>query len=300
MRGRGTWDLGLGAWGMGRGVIAALALGVAPLSAQQKVPLVLHHLVLDVDSVTWNDIAHSPFIRDQFAANETGYLNPPDAGTGIRLMGKYSYLQLMPSPSPAFVGIMLAAERAGGLATLRGQGAFQDARQTSVRGHGESQGVRVAELSDRIRPAGVDSASPRVGFELLQYTTDAARRRSSIDSLSEANRSNVRFFAEYFDSGKFFSHLTGATLAIPVDDIARISRVLERDGVAVTHDGEGAIIKLDGFTLHLIPPYRGAGVKQLQFALTHAAPANPNYRFGPKSQLRFGPGLIAVWDFDVK
>jgi len=150
--------------------------------------------------------------------------------------------------------------------------------------------VHVVEMSDRIRPAGGDSTSDRVGFELLQYSTEAALRRFAVDSLPDANRSNARFLAEYFDAKKLLSHLTGATLAIPVDDIARITRVLVRDGIAVVADGEGAIIKLDGFTLHLIPPYRGAGVKQLQFALTHVAPANPTYRFGPKSQLRFGGG----------
>jgi hypothetical protein len=87
---------------------------------------------------------------------------------------------------------------------------------------------------------------------------------------------------------------------MPVDDIAKIVRVLQRDGVTVLVEGEGAIIKLDGCTLHLIPSFVGAGVKQLQFALTHTAAGNPLYRFGPKSQLRFGPGPIAVWDFNLR
>ena len=74
--------------------------------------------------------------------------------------------------------------------------------------------------------------------------------------------------------------------------------MLARDNVPVLPEGEGAIIRLDGFTLHLVPPWTGAGVKQLQFALTRPLLANPIYRFGPQSQLRFGPGPIAVWDFE--
>jgi hypothetical protein len=293
VRGRGTRDAGLGA-------LVVLAFTASPVPAQQKVPLVLHHLVVDVDTVTWNDIAHSPFIREQFAAYQAGDLNPPDAGRGLRLIGRYSYLQIMSAAVPGNVAIVLASERSGGLAQVRSQGAFMAGRVWSERDHRSSEGIHVVELADRIRPAGADSTSAPVGFELLQYTTEAARRRFLVDSLPDANRSTARFLAEYFDAKKLFSHLTAATLAMPVEDIQKIARVLQRDGIVVVQEGEGAILRLDGFTLHLIPPYRGAGVKQLQFALTHAAPANPTYRFGPKSQLRFGPGLIAVWDFESK
>ena len=302
MRGRGTWDVGPGAWRVGHGVLAALLIGVSPLVAQQKVPLVLHHIVVTIDTATWDDAFQSPFVRDQFAATQPVWFASESRFVAFPLFGRYNHLMLArasrdTSRQVGDIGIVLASEHAGGLDQLRKQGAFAmmaDERLLTVRGNGG------LESRNRVRPAGADSMSGRVAFQIQESSATDAQQRFPADSLPPGNVSNSRFLAQYFDPRKLFSHLTGATLAIPVDDIARISRVLERDGVAVVHDGEGAIIKLDGFTLHLIPPYRGAGVKQLQFALTHAAPANPTYRFGPKSQLRFGPGLIAVWDFDVK
>ena len=284
-------------------VAATLFIGV-PLAAQQKVPLVLNHLVLTLDSATYRDIANSDFVRDKFSAAESGFLNGPDGGDGMRLFGKYNFVQLVvPATKTAGaqtgdVGMVLAVERVGALDRLKGQGRFDaGGRIVSVPADGPVHANLYVESSKRLRPAGPDSTSAHTLFEIMEYSRDAVQHVALTDSQSLVNLSGVRFFRHNFDPTKLLSQLTGATLAIPVDDIAKIVAVLKRDNVNIVADGDGAIVKLDGFTLHLIPPYRGAGVKQLQFALTRAAVANPTYRFGPKSQLRFGPGLIAVWDF---
>lgn len=290
---------------MRRAIAAAVAFALmvpCAISAQQKVPLVLHHLIARIDSATYHDVINSPFIRGQFAATQAGYRDGVDGGPGIRLMGKYNFLQVTPGLPPNFpvgdVGIVLASEHPGGLEQVKKQGEFgPGAREESAISTHNPEAVYYFEFSDRLRPAGGDSTSDRVEFELLQYSADAVRRQFAVDSLPATNLTNGRFLTRFYDPKKLFSYLTGATLAIPVDDITRISRVLQRDGVTVFAEGEGAIIKLDGFTLHLIPSFVGAGVKQLQFALTRTAIGNPVYRFGPKSQLRFGPGPIAVWDF---
>lgn len=278
-------------------LLAALVIGVVPLAAQQKVPLVLHHLAITIDSATWSDIAASPLMRKQFAGGVGDYtLDAPSTPAGQAFVGKYNYLQIgrpIPgAPHPGMVRIVFSSETLGGLEALAARGPFT---RTVVDGSQFRWGDITAGFQD-LRLATSDSASLSVN----EWTAAAARGMTSRDSLPPGDITNRRFFARWFDSTKYMARVTSATLAIPVGDIARIAHVLKGDGVSVVAEGEGAIITLDGFTLHLIPPYRGAGVKQLQFALTHAAPANPTYRFGPKSQLRFGPGLIAVWDFESK
>lgn len=284
----------------------ALVAGSLPCGldaqAQQKVPLVLSRLAIELDSATYRDIRNSPFIQNQLAAADTGFLWGHEGGQGIRLIGKYNLLTLWaPAESgraTGDVGIVLAAERGGDLARLTVQGPFKPAPTLSVGSHhGMTNVDRFDYASDRVVPSGADALSDRVRFAITEFGDAMARVATGLDSLPEANRSNSRFLAPYFDPKKLLSHLTGATLAVPVDDIKKIGRVLTRDGITVVAEGEGAIIKLDGFTLHLIPSFVGAGVKQLQFALTRAAVGNPIYQFGPKSQLRFGPGPIAVWDF---
>jgi hypothetical protein len=196
---------------------------------------------------------------------------------------------------------VLSVESPGGLDRLKTQGPFRENGGTiTISADVPTRANEYFEASERLRPAGPDSMSDRTEFYIMEYRADAARYLSQTDSVAPTNLSNARFLRRNFDRTKLFSQLTAATLAIPVDDIARIARVLARDSVTVLHEGEGVIIRLDGFTLHLIPPWTGGGVKQLQFALTREVVANPVYRFGPHSQLRFGPGPIAVWDFNQR
>jgi hypothetical protein len=275
----------------------------APVAAQQTVQLVLNHLVLTLDSATWLDVANSPFMRDGFSAIESGFLTGPDGGTGMRLFGKYNFLKLAPPRSGQVgdIGVVLSVETPGALDRIKLQGPYREnGGMIMISADGPAPANGYFESSERIRPAGPDSMSDRTEFYIMQYRADAARYLSQADSVSPTNLSNARFLRRNFDRTKLLSQLTGATVAIPVADIAKIARVLERDSVTVLHEGEAVIVKLDGFMLHLIPPWTGAGVKQLQFALTREAVANPVYRFGPHSQLRFGPGPIAVWDFNQR
>jgi hypothetical protein len=282
-------------------LLAAVVATTAPqdVGAQQKVALVLHHLVVTVDSATYHDIMNSPFLREQFATTQAVSFDRT-AGPAIRVVGKYNYLQIMSSSLPASAAIVLASEHLGGLAQLKAQGEFRPGLVSSIRGHVSAEAAELLEYGERIRPAGVDSTSERMDFEVFQYAPEAAAYQSLIDSLPATQVTTSRFLARWYDPKKLLAYLTGATLGIPVDDIAKIARVLKRDGVTVFAEGEGAIIELDGFTLHLIPPWSGAGVRQLKFALTRDVPANPVYTFGPHSRLRFGPGPIAVWDFNSR
>ena len=288
-----------------RAISVAIGLAVMlshGMAAQQKVPVVLNHLMIVLDSATYHDVRNSPLMLGQFARADTGFLLGYEAGPGIRLMGKYNYLMLAaPSPSRgAQVGdaaIVLATTRAGDLARLTRQGEFREVGVISIQADGSPRPLEYTDNIRRSGPGGIDRLSERVELAFMEYSAEAARARAQVDSLPESNLAGSRFLAPFFDSQRLFVQLTGATLAFPVDDIAKIVRVLERDAVTVIPEGEGAIIKLDGFTLRLIPSFVGAGVKELQFALTRTALGNPIYQFGPKSQLRFGPGPIAVWSF---
>lgn len=290
-----------------RTLAAVLAVSIAlPARAQQAVPVVLNHLGVVLDSATYHDVRNSPFILGKFAAVDTGFLRGFDGGNGIRLMGKYNFVMFAP-PAPRSrvlagdVSVVLATTRAGDLRRVRAQGPFTPSGTLPVRGNGPPlRADQYDDTSNRLVPGDDDSLSDRLHFAIMEYGAAAARERARVDSMPEADLATSRFLAPYVDADRLLSYLTGATLAVPTADIATLSRVLVRDHVAVFPEGEGAIIRLDGFTLHLVPSYVGAGVKQLQFALTRTAIGNPIYRFGPRSQLRFGPGPIAVWDFDSR
>jgi len=290
-------------------VLAGLAAGgrPAPASAQQRVPLVLNHLEIVLDSATFADVKASPFLLGQFAAVDTVENRSHEGFLGVRLFGKYNWITLGhpvrmgdERAAPGDVAIALSSEAPRAIESLTGDGHLMKLFTASGASEGGMATDYLRDYNTVARLAGPDSTSRHTQFEIMQYSAHTSARLAQVDSLPVTNLSNARFLARYYDRHRLFEYLSGATLAIPVDDITKIASALERDSVTVLHEGEGAIIKLDGFTLHLIPPWGGAGIKELRFALTREVTANPVYSFGPRSRLRFGPGPIAVWDFTAR
>ncbi|HEY4319721.1 MAG TPA: hypothetical protein VGM77_00980 [Gemmatimonadales bacterium] len=271
-------------WKPGRrwcALIAMLACVTLPLEAQRPVPLVLNHLDLALDSATWHDVTASPFLVKDFAA-----VRP--AGAGEDLLGRYNWITLRMRQAEPSDSVVLGVERAvdfGPLQTLLRATAEAPATVTGGAGYGMSHATVIA--------------GPRGGVTVLiaMYSDAASNELAVHDFAAPEDRSAHRFLAAFADSTRFLASVSGATLAMPVDQITRVVALAQRDSVRVVLQGEGAILFLSDFTLRLIPPYAGAGIKQLRFVLTREHPANAIYRFGPRSQLRFGPGATAVWDF---
>ncbi|MGH7594539.1 MAG: hypothetical protein ACRELE_11920, partial [Gemmatimonadales bacterium] len=112
-------------------LVVAAVVGVTPPLAAQRVPLVLNHLVIVLDSATYHDVRDSPFINSDFAATERDVQSGFDSGSGVRLMGKYNFLMFAapgsaPGRWPAHLGIVLSTALTGGLAHIATQGTFAD------------------------------------------------------------------------------------------------------------------------------------------------------------------------------
>lgn len=311
MRNHGSCVLSRATLGAARtmAVLAGIGAGwrTAAASAQQQVPLVMNHLEAVLDSATFADVKASPFLRDQFAAVDTVEDPSHDGFLGVRLFGKFNWITLghpvrmgADRAESGDVAMAFSSDVPLAIEKLTRDGTLKKLLTAPGTSEGATTRDYLRDFHTVARLVGPGSTSQHARFEILQYGENISGMLAQVDSLPVNNLSNARFLARYYDRSKLFEYLSGATLAIPVDDIAKIVRVLERDSVTVLHEGEGVIIALDGFKLHLIPPWTGAGVKQLQFALTRDVPANPVYRFGPYSRLRFGPGPIAVWDFNAR
>lgn len=272
----------------------SLLLAVATLTAQRPAPAVtLNHLYAVLDSVTYAEVAASPFLTAQFA----GYRGR----SPVTWFGKHTFLEFFDPHGfegalVGDIGIALAVEEGGGVAAIARRVQALDAPgDTSTERRGTPQ--QSEPWFHRWRPAGADATSPRAAFWVMEYTPEAARSLGVRDSLPESDRGRDRFLADRFDPRRLLGDVTAATVAIPLDDITRMVRALRRLGVEVIPEGEGAIVRLPAMTLRLIPAWERPGLRRLEFVLVREAEANPSYRFGPHSRLRFGPGRVAVWDF---
>jgi hypothetical protein len=275
-------------------VVMVLLGGVGTLSAQQRsAPLLLNHLYAVLDSATYAEVMASPFLTTQFA----GFKSRSPA----TWFGRHTYLEFFDphgfdSARVGDVGIALGVEVAGGLAEAARRfttlGAPFDST-TENRGTPQQRERYV----HRFQPAKADAPSPRTAFWVMEYTLEASRALAVRDSLPLGDLGRDRFLMDRFDSSKLLGDITGATLAIPVEDIAAVIRAVQRLGGEVISEGEGAIVRLPSFTLRLLPAWERPGLRRLEFNLVREATANPVFRFGQRSRLRFGPGRIAVWDF---
>lgn len=281
---------------MRRAFLLLTLLAARPVVAQQRpTPVLLNHLYAVLDSATYAEVLESPFLSKLFAAITT---RQPAS-----IFGKHTFLELFDPKGfdgarVGDVGIAFGTEQPDGIAAIAhriaGLGVPFDSA-TERRGTPQ----RSAPYYHSWRPAGPDAPSPRTAFWVMEYTSEAARGLTARDSLPASDRGRDRFLVGRFDPELLLSDITSATLAIPADDIAKLIRTMQRLGVDVVTEGEGAVITLPSFTLRLLPAWERPGLRQLEFSLLREAPANPSLRFGAHSRLRFGPGRVAVWDFTL-
>ncbi|MEO5798764.1 MAG: DUF5829 family protein [Gemmatimonadales bacterium] len=274
-------------------LLIALGSTHAAVAQTPATPVLLNHLSAVLDSATYADVAASPFLLAQFAASR--------GKMPLTWFGKHTYLELfdphgLDGAQLGDVGIALGVETPGAIAAIAhrytGLGAPFDTA-TERRGTPPQS----EPFYHTFRPGGLDATSRRTMLWIMEYAVDAARTQARKDSLPDNDRGRDRFLADRYDPTRLLAEITGATMAIPVDDITRLVRTMERLNVEVIREGEGAIIRFPSFTLRLIPAWERPGLRRLEFSLSRDAEANPSLRFGGHSRLRFGPGRVAAWDF---
>lgn len=281
-------------------VLAALATTVPAMLPAQRLPsLVLHHLRVGLDSATWRDVQQSPFLGHEFAARDSIVFDASGARWMRQLfMGRRQWLELVQGNGTGSIELGLTAEAAGSTPDLveawRRKRVVLDS-STVLRGTGD--GTEPWYL----RWAVMAGKGAMLGVELDSYHPALFRRLAERDSLPADVMDRARAMQPHFAPDRLFAEITGATLAIPVEEIHRLRAALISGGaVAVVDEGEGLVVVLeDGLRLRLVPAWERPGIQRLEFYLTRSVPANPSYRLGPRSRFRFGPGRVAVWDFDL-
>lgn len=280
------------------GVLLSLLLAPAVSGAQGMPSVVLHHLRVGLDSATWKDVHDSPFLREQFAAfDSVRFEAGGNASVRQLFTGRRNWLEVVRGTGPASIELGLTTDDARNVQRLvaawRREGIGFDSATV-----GRPDGQQAAPWYLRwVVPGGAEAM---LTVELDAYHPRYYARLAEWDSLPPDQQDRVRALRPHFASARLFSEITGATLAVPVEEIRRLRRELRGGGVQVVDEGEGLVVLLtDGARFRFVPSWGRPGLRRLEFYLTRAVPANPIYRLGQHSRLRFGPGRVAVWDFDL-
>lgn len=281
-----------------RGVLLTLLLAPGVVAAQGSPALMLHHLRVGLDSATWRDVHDSPFLRDHFSAFDSVRVEAGGRSVLRHLFtGRRNWLEVVQGAGPASIELGLTSDDASAVTKLVGAWRRNGVRfdsSTVLRPDGQHGAPWY------LRWAVSGGAAAMLGVELDAYHPLLYRRLGEWDSLPIDQQDRVRALRPHFASDRLFSEITGATLAIPIEEIRQLRGELRSGGVQVVDEGEGLVVMLaDGVRFRLVPAWNQPGLRRLEFYLTRAVPANPIYRLGQHSRLRFGPGRVAVWDFDL-
>jgi hypothetical protein len=277
---------------------ALLVLSAAPAASQTVPSLVLHHLRVGIDSATWQEFHDSPLLKRQFASSDSTVVEHGSRREAEWLLiGRRSWLELVRGSGPGSFRLGLTTEDAASAARVvaawRRDGTSLDSGTVSRVTSGKAAPWYLHWTAP---------ASPQAMFalELDAWHPALFQRLAAWDSLPPEMADRARALRPHYDATRLFAEVTGATIAIPADEIVAMRRVLRSGGVAMVDEGEGLIVVLEGgVRFRFVPAWERPGLRRLEFYLTQPVAANPTYRFGPRSRLQFGPGRTATWDFNL-
>lgn len=279
-------------------VAGALVLAPVVLVAQRAPSVGLSHLRIGLDSATWHDVQRSEFLHRQFAAYQWATTRSGETDQRRHLFfGRRQWLEFSEGDDARSLVVGLSTEESRRTPLLvaawrRGGVVFDSATVSRV----ASDSVRPWYLRWRV-PSPPDAM---LAVEVTAFHPRIFAEAVLRDSLPEDFTTAARALAGEYLSDRIFSELTAATFAIPVTEIRRLREMLAAGGVAIADEGEGLVVLLEaGIRLRFLPAWERPGVRKLEFHLTAAVPANPTYRLGPRSRLQFGPGRVAVWEFEL-
>ncbi len=278
----------------------AVVMVVLPLSSQAVNPPRFDRVTATIDSATYAHIAASAFVTAQLGAVESMMIMPDGARrVGIVLHGAATSVAFAP-PGGGLRGgavtLALASERRGGLDALIDRARSRRIAFDTMTLQITSAGQDVARR--RIwRVANAESVPPNALLVVGEPHPAFIVMLGIRDSLASDDLSRARLQRGSYDPSRLLADVTGVTLALSESDIVLFRRALEATGATIEGEGMWVVVRLDGFTLRLVPAYERAGIRRLDVALTRQVPGNPTYRFGSRSKLRFGPGAVASWEF---
>ncbi|MDB5766392.1 MAG: hypothetical protein JWQ61_1206 [Collimonas fungivorans] len=260
----------------------------------------LNRVIIHVDEATRSAIMQSAFLKNEFAAFETGTIAIEDGGgwSGLYIDGERTYIEIFgPSQGAATggaAGICLGVDQTGGL---------EDACVALSRsGRAHSPDLVGRQLDGQEIPwfRYVDLVDSGTSFtsSIMEYDKDFLRRsrpgpNAGLDCISRQQYNAARFQPE-----RYLKDISEVTLALAPVDLALFGSHLETLGYVETSVGEARTFCGQEVIFHLMQSTASVkGVVALRLSLLKKKDGETVYRFGPGSVLHFDAEFGASWFF---
>lgn len=249
----------------------------------------LNHFFLTVDPQTYADIERSAFLKTQFAPFEQRHTVRTDSSyTGTYFYGKNTYFEFFNSEQskrrPGDSAIAFGVDQAGGNAALAAM--LPNSNRTVV-----TRGFEGRQLPwfDMLVVFGLRSMAGRFNSWVMEYHPDFLRDWNPRPGGAGITRKAVL--------SRYVAVLKETPATPLLEDVTAITVALDEATAKRFEDQNRAFGPLD-FDLEII---RAAGddfgIREVRFRTSGLPNGAREYRFGPKSVLRFDSGQSAVWSF---
>lgn len=307
----------------GLGVLAAVTQALSaqgpPASASLRLPLekaiarpvsvAFSHVAIPLDSVTFQTMVTSPFLRTEFGGFEDRPGSPGAPRPSFLYYGRDSYLEFLGLDTQFPVGsaqLAFVVDDPGGLHRAVDDLLVQRPRVIAYSVAFRQLGAASVPLfyRARIRPAvppphQVGSGPrPYLRADIIERHPGFLHRDDPTIPLDSAGITQTQYLARRWRPNTYLRSVMGVTYAGDSIEVIELAGDLSALGYELRQAADTIIAMRPGFTLHLVPATaERRGVLAVRLATQRPKDGQKVYRFGPHSILRFENGNIAYWTF---
>ena len=276
--------------------------------AKSKLPQVfLNHFYVVIDSATYKDIEHSPFLRREFAVTEQRTTVRTDRTyTGLYFYGTNTYFEFFDvssdtSRQPGFSGIALGVDQAGELQVVAKElsATFPVVQGTITRQYNGKQVPWFYAGEQKDFPIDSDLGVWFMEYHprfLDEWNPQAGVRNQGV------NRKQIlqRYAAVLKDipAEPRFEDVVALTVAVNEAHRKKLTELFKLLGYSERTVGDAKVLKGPGIELRLLQQTEVArGIQEITMRVRRKPKERSEFRFGAKSVLRFRGDGLATWSF---
>lgn len=290
------------------GVVILLHVMLTTSHAQSRLPPVfLNHFYVVIDSATYKDIEQSPFLRKEFAANETRTTVRTDMSyTGLYFYGTNTYFEFFDVASDmsrqvGFSGIAFGIDQVGELQAVSSvlSSKFPLVQQTITR---QFNGKQVPWFFIGEQAEFPMRSSFSVWF--MEYHPQFLSEWNPWPGARNRGTSRKQILQRYaavlkdVPAKPYFDNVVALTVAIDDERRKKLAELCKLIGYSERTVGDAIVLKGPDIELRLIPQTEVArGIQEITMRVKRKPKDQSEFRFGTKSVLRFRDDGLATWSF---
>ena len=292
-----------------QGPAATRSPGPPLQGANARPGVTISHVAVPLDSVTFQAMVTSPFLRTEFGGFENRPALPGAPRPSFLYYGRDNYLEFLGLDTAFPVGsaqLAFVVEQSGGLHRVVDNLLVERPRVIAYSVAFRQLGAESVPLfyRARIRPAILPSQQvtngprPYLRADIIERHPAFLHRDDPTTPSDSVGITQAEYLTRRWKPGTYLRSVVGVTYAGDSAEVIALAGDLSALGYELRQAADTIIALRPGFMLNLLPATtERRGVVAVRIATQRPKAGQKVYRFGPRSILRFEDGNTASWTF---